>query len=416
MEKRSEEGLHMLQGGSEGPPDGPLKFLNSVRQLPDDIEDNFRERSPHNDLYHPHFEDYNHYCDHYYLSNVVNDTSISAFDAQASNNVAVYYMQSSASNNQTDLRLLCANPAVNIITLPLIATLNGPNRFLIFANTTDCLGPSAAQLADAPNLCDCSNLAETITYCQSLGKKIIIGITGATRDLSPTNSSTITARTAFNSFTQRPFSAVMLLSLFGPPSSSPWQLTHLRPFGPNISVDGFDLGFDLGITVHGSRTYADFIATLRDYTAQSGRDFYISATRPCRRPVSPQTLATLSLLDLVTVKFFDDPACSITGPGFNIWDWSNDLRLSANSTANSSLPSNGTAPLGPKLFTAALAWPIAAAANGTREGDPEYLGQSIGQIWGSGRLRNLGVLRWWRAEGGYGWDVERGREEEYWGG
>jgi len=43
MEKRSEEGLHMLQGGSEGPPDGPLKFLNSVRQLPDDIEDNFRE-------------------------------------------------------------------------------------------------------------------------------------------------------------------------------------------------------------------------------------------------------------------------------------------------------------------------------------------------------------------------------------
>lgn len=462
MEKRSEEGLRMLQGGSDRPPHGSLRFLNDLRQLPDDIEDNFREvkdilgellqinrglREEIQSLQQsqcstsapsplPAVASISTRHTTTYTTRISRtitiiattttpatssstsppysiplnpstltwptSTPISAFNARASNNIAVYYTQSSASNSQTDLRLLCANPAVDIITLPLIVTLNGPNGFPTFANTTDCLGPSAAQLADAPNLRDCSNLAETITYCQSLGKKIIIGIVGTTIErYSPaTNSSTITARTAFNSFDQRPYSAVMLLSLFGPPSTSSRQLTHLRPFGPNISVDGFDLGFDLDITVHGSRTSADFVATLRDYTAQSGQAFYISATRPCRRPASPQTLATLALVDFVTVMFAHDPACSIAGPGFNIWDWSNDLRLAADGTANGSSPGNGTAPLRPKLFAAALAWPPAAAANGTREGDPEYLGQSIGQIWESGRLGNLGGVA--LVEGGRG--------------
>ncbi|EON69448.1 hypothetical protein W97_08708 [Coniosporium apollinis CBS 100218] len=393
----------MLQGGSERPPHSSLRFLNDLRQLPDDIEDNFREvKDILGELLQINQE----------LKEKIQSlqqsqcstTSVSAFNARASNNIAVYYTQSSASNSQTDLRLLCAKPAVDIITLPLIATLNGPNGFPTFANTTDCLGPSASQLADAPNLRDCSNLAETITYCQSLGKKIIIGILGTTIEpYSPaTNSSTITARTAFNSFDQRPHSAVMLLSLFGPPSTSSRQLTHLRPFGPNISVDGFDLGFDLDMTVHGSRTSADFVATLRDHTAQSGQALYVSATRPCRRPASPQTLATLALVDFVTVMFAHDPACSIAGPGFNIWDWSNDLRLAAaDGAANGSSQGNGTAPLRPKLFAAALAWPSpAATANRTREGDPEYLGQSIGQIWESGRLGNLGGVA--LVEGGRG--------------
>lgn len=119
-------------------------------------------------------------------------------------------------------------------------------------------------------LTECSQIAEDIKTCQAAGKKIFASIGGD----SPGNF--LASSTSAASF------ADFLWGSYGP-LQDPTLKQFPRPFGTDVSVDGFDLDIESGP----DSFYSDLVNELRaKFATDSSKTYYISAAPQCVVPDS----------------------------------------------------------------------------------------------------------------------------------
>lgn len=154
------------------------------------------------------------------------DTTGYVFNAQSSENVAVYFGQTAATS-LTALAEECADPNIDIIIVAFVISQldGGPYPQVNFGAA--CGGQTTTMENEAPGLLYCPELASNISACQSTyGKKVLLSIGGSASGIS------------FTSAEEASNFANMLWNLFGPPGNIDLEL---RPFG-TVTVDGFDVG------------------------------------------------------------------------------------------------------------------------------------------------------------------------------
>lgn len=155
------------------------------------------------------------------------------FEATAKDNIVVYYGQTPAVP-QYPLNQVCADPNVSIVILAFLTHYNIGNGYPLinimgYYGTPDTYGCDPSKPNPITGMADCSSMAQAIKTCQSNGIKVMISWGGAIADggfLSETDATNF---------------ADKLWSLFGagsPPGGDP----NNRPFGPDVFLDGFDIG------------------------------------------------------------------------------------------------------------------------------------------------------------------------------
>ena len=148
------------------------------------------------------------------------------FNADASDNVVVYYGQSAASKDVT-LAQQCADQSVDIVVLSFLTTWYGPGGYPTVNFGAACTSSNSAQQAKgATGLLSCPDMATAIKTCQSNGKKVMLSLGGAT------GTSSLESDSKAQAF------ATQLYNLFG---AGKGESTDIRPFGDAV-IDGFDLG------------------------------------------------------------------------------------------------------------------------------------------------------------------------------
>ena len=295
----------------------------------------------------------------------VNGSEHESFNSQSTNNVAVYYGQSPATDNYT-LEQICQDKNVDIVVLAFLTTFFGPagQPVINFGPATGGTPTLGAQKLNATGLLDSPYLAKNITTCQSLGKKILLSLGGST------------GVTNFTSDAQAIGFAKNLWNLFG------GGMTHsdMRPLG-SVKIDGFDIDNE----DHSTKYYNTFVNALRrTFTDDNSKEYYISGAPQCVRPDASIPLAAMQAMDFVFVQFYNNAAagCDIGQPGFidSLKAWSGDL--SGNSTV---------AGMGPKLYVGA---PACADCAGKGYLDPANMTSVIKSAKAAGISNFGGVMLW----------------------
>ncbi|KAG7191899.1 Chitinase 1 [Scheffersomyces spartinae] len=213
-----------------------------------------------------------------------------AFDASASSNVAVYWGQNSG-GGQERLRDYCDSSSVDIVLVSFMTAF--PSVALNFAN----------QCGDtfSSGLLHCPAIGSDITYCQSMGKKVLLSLGGAS------------GAYGFQSDSEAETFAGTLWNMFGAGSG-----TEERPFD-NAIVDGFDLDIENNNPIG----YAALVTKLRQYFAtDSSKQYYISAAPQCPYPdASVGDAMAKSDIDFAFIQFYNN-YCNL-GPNFNWKTWLN---------------------------------------------------------------------------------------------
>lgn len=312
-------------------------------------------------------------------------TSHRRLSSYNSTNLAVYYGITPATT-ATGLLTLCAHPSVNIINIAFLTTFFGPNGYPTISFGPGCTGPNPIQSATAPGLSSCPVLAAQILACQMTYKtKILISLGGWN------------AASSFSSSQQAAQFAHTLWNLFGGGKPSP-QDVLLRPFGPTVKIDGFDIDNES----HNPAHYTEFVIALRKLYAQDkSKRYYISAAPQCPRPEESIPLAAMRMVDFVHVQFYNNPGCNLGTEGFweSVTAWSQDLAVAGNSRSSRVwAEGNGFGSRGPLMFIGAPAW-----AGGAGSG---YVGPSVFEglmrrVKGLG-LPNLGGVMLWDGSEGVG--------------
>lgn len=289
----------------------------------------------------------------------------STFNAQSSGNVAVYYGQSPATEKYT-LEQMCQDDNVDIVVLAFLTTFYGPagQPVINFGPATGGTPTLGAQKINATGLPDCPFLSKNITTCQSLGKKVLLSLGGAS------------GVTNFTSDAQARKFATNLWNLFGGGMTD----SDMRPFG-KVVIDGFDIDNE----DHSTKYYNTFISALRNtFTGDKTKKYYISGAPQCVRPDASIPLAAMQTMDFVFVQFYNNAmaGCDIGQPGFidSLKAWSNDL--SGNSTM---------AGKGPKLYIGA---PACGECAGKGYLEPANMTSAIKGAMKAG-IANLGGVMLW---------------------
>lgn len=293
------------------------------------------------------------------------------FDAASSENVAVYYGQSPATENVT-LDQVCQDKNVDIVILAFLKTSIGPGGYPTVDFGGACGGdPSAAANAsNATGLPSCPELARNIITCQSLGKKVLLSLGGANGTMN------------FTSDAQAITFAWTIWNLFGGGDTT----SDLRPLGP-VKVDGFDIDNENNSTEH----YNTLVSAIRKiYADDKTKQYYISAAPQCPRPDASIPLPAMQTMDFVFVQFYnnEDAGCDLGQPGFvdSFTAWSKDL------SGNSTVPGKG-----PKLYVGVPACPGTDCA-GTGYVDAATMGTVIKSAQAAGVGNFGGVMLWDAAE------------------
>ncbi|GAB7341788.1 hypothetical protein MBLNU457_g0118t1 [Dothideomycetes sp. NU457] len=243
--------------------------------------------------------------------------AVATFNARARDNVAVYYGQS-PSTQASDLQTLCENSNINIVILAFVTSFFSPTGMPSVDFGPGCTGSTSQQQTTAPGLRDCTSIAPAISTCQSRGKKVLVSLGGYTGSSTlPTNSSA--TQLASN-----------LWDLFGA-GTGPLSSPFLRPFGANITLDGFDLDNESHDPSHYD-TLASAFRTL--FATDTSKPYYLSAAPQCPYPDASIPLAALAQTDFVFVQFYNNPQCDLSGDGFgaSFGTWSADLAQLSNTT------------------------------------------------------------------------------------
>ncbi|KAF5097377.1 hypothetical protein D0Z00_002414 [Geotrichum galactomycetum] len=209
---------------------------------------------------------------------------VSAFQASANTNVAIYWGQNSAGGLNTQARLAdyCESDATDIVLLSFLHIFFGTDGLpeMNFASACD-----DGTLFSGTGLLQCPNMAEDIKTCQSKGKKVILSLGGAS------------GAYGFTSDSQAEEFAQTLWNLYGGGSSD------TRPFGDSI-IDGFDLDIEGGSTVG----YVAFSKKLRElFNSDTSKDYYITAAPQCPMPdYFVNDAISQSEIDFVFVQFYNN--------------------------------------------------------------------------------------------------------------
>ncbi|KAI9784510.1 MAG: hypothetical protein M1816_000830 [Peltula sp. TS41687] len=246
----------------------------------------------------------------------------SGFDASAATNLAVYWGQGA---DQGRLSQVCQQASNDIIALAFLHIFpdQGAGGYP-GTNFGNACGPgyfTTPNGTESQLLSGCADIAQDIALCQSLGKKILLSIGGATPPTSMINDDTSAVK--FADF---------VWGAFGPKRHD-W--TGPRPFG-DAAVDGFD--FD--IEHNGPGGYAAMITRLRRlYQTDLSKRYYISGAPQCVIPDAQLSDAIKrSWFDFIFVQWYNTESCSarayINGANRQIFDdWVQVVETSFNPNA-----------------------------------------------------------------------------------
>lgn len=221
-------------------------------------------------------------------------SALATFDASANTNMAVYWGQGP---NQKPLDFFCDDDSIDIIQIGFVNVFpdqSGGYPGTNFGNqcgseTYDNINGSSSLL-----LRNCPGVGSNITYCQSIGKKVLLSLGGAI----PNNTHLDSDSTAVEF-------ATFLWEAFGPEDTSK---TTPRPFG-NAVVDGFDFDIE-NFLVHGedsgdlNRGYGTMVTTLRTlYESDNSKTYYVSAApRTCSQNMNPPFRNVRDILRSFVIK------------------------------------------------------------------------------------------------------------------
>lgn len=223
-------------------------------------------------------------------------TSSYVFDAESEDNVAVYY-GTNVKTADPGLHTLCANPDVDIVILSFLHTFFDESGWPVL-DIGGCSGPTPYQASIAPGLQDCSELASQVQTCQQSGKKVLLSLGG------------YNANTHFKSEVKAQVLADTLWNLFGGGTSIAGEL---RPFGPDVVLDGFDIDNEN----HSTTYYEAFAIALREqFASDFSKTYYLSAAPQCPIPDESIPLGVLQQADFIWVQFYNNPSCDLDSPGF----------------------------------------------------------------------------------------------------
>lgn len=234
------------------------------------------------------------------------------FDPNAQTNLAVYWGAGAATTSDGLLKL-CNNPKVDIVLLAFLGTYFGPNGWpSLKLGGGSCMAASTAQRAKAPGLVDCSNLGGVISQCQAIGKPVLLGLGGSTSTAN------------FSSRAQAVEFASTVWSLFGADTTN-ITTRPLRPFGPNVVLDGFDIDAESYMPDY----YGAFATALRaKYASTKSKPFYLSGSPRCPIPDGSLPLDAMLQFDWVWPRFYNAKKCQVDSTGFlpSLSAWSQQLR------------------------------------------------------------------------------------------
>ncbi|MCJ1229236.1 hypothetical protein MMC12_005901 [Toensbergia leucococca] len=227
-----------------------------------------------------------------------------AFNPSANTNLAVYWGQGP---NQKRLAHFCEDSDIDIISIAFVNLFpdqdHGGYPGTNFGNQCGSETYNNTDGTPSPLLSNCPTIGPDISYCQAVGKKILLSLGGA----YPTNYELNNDESAVEF-------ATFLWGAFGPKKE---EWTGPRPFG-EASVDGFDLDIESVITPEPAdlsyqyRGYATMIDTLRGfYALEDVKEYYISGAPQCIVPDAHLANAIEnSWFDFLFVQFYNTPQCS----------------------------------------------------------------------------------------------------------
>lgn len=208
-----------------------------------------------------------------------------AFDSSANTNIAVYWGQNSA-GTQESLATYCESSDADIFLLSFLNQF--PTLGLNFAN--------ACSDTFSDGLLHCTQIAEDIETCQSLGKKVLLSLGGASGSY------------LFSDDSQAETFAQTLWDTFGEGTGA-----SERPFDSAV-VDGFDFDIENNNEVG----YSALATKLRTFFAEGTKQYYLSAAPQCPYPdASVGDLLENADIDFAFIQFYNN-YCSVSGQ-FN-WD------------------------------------------------------------------------------------------------
>ncbi|KAI0760971.1 glycoside hydrolase [Trametes elegans] len=168
-----------------------------------------------------------------------------AFDLSRNDNLAVYWGQDSAGNQQR-LSYYCKDSTVDVFPIAFLYIFRGTGGepVIDFANTCNQWDQGTFPGTDLAN---CTSMAQDIKTCQAAGKLVTLSLGGAT------------GQVGFSSDSQAEGFADQVWNLFLGGESD------IRPFG-NAVLDGVDLDIESGTPAH----YAAFVKRIRSNAGLTG--------------------------------------------------------------------------------------------------------------------------------------------------
>lgn len=212
------------------------------------------------------------------------------FDINSKTNVALYWGQNSAGSQQS-LASYCQSTDAEIYLLSFLSSF--PKIGLNFANAcTDTY---------ADGTLHCSQIAQDIKTCQSLGKKILLSMGGASGNYGLANDAEASKF------------AVTLWNTFGEGSDPSIE----RPFDDAV-IDGFDFDIENNMATG----YVTLTNELRALFQQGSKQYYISAAPQCPYPdASVGELLANADVDFAFIQFYNN-YCNVERQ-FNWETWKN---------------------------------------------------------------------------------------------
>jgi chitinase len=232
---------------------------------------------------------------------------------EGGNNMGTWWGQ--ADDTSVTLEDVCGDDTYGYVYVSFLTEVNPPKLNLAGFGAPATSAQKAAGFGD---LIDASHLADQVSACQSSGKKIMISFGG---DASVSDST-------FESVEDATTGAQQIWDLFLGGGSN---MTAVRPFGPDVVLDGVDLDNESG---NGS-FYVDFVKELRNlFSKDSSKQYYISSAPQCPAVDPTEDDSTVNIpddsmayQDFINVQFYNNQACMIGSDSFadSIKAWSDKL-------------------------------------------------------------------------------------------
>lgn len=274
---------------------------------------------------------------------------MSGFEASSQSNVAVYWGQASA-GSQESLATYCKSDDVDIVLISFLHT---------FPQSIGLDFSSACSSTFSNGLLHCSEIAQDIKTCQSLGKKVLLSLGGAIGSYG------------FTSDSQAEDFADTLWNTFAGGSADE------RPFDDAV-VDGFD--FDIEDSQ--PEGYAALAKRLRKNFDSASKEYYLSAAPQCYYPdASVGDLLNNADIDFAFVQFYNN-FCNVDKQ----FNWDTWLNYAETVSPNSNI----------KIY---LGLPGAASAAGSGYISDLSLIKSTVQTMASSQ--NFGGIMLWDASQGF---------------